>query len=144
MGLGCFHLKSLEQVVSQIPGILYHTTMKPIVDKNNIGAPKMRNNYWFTIKLINFPILRRQYWTFMYCSHKVNVLPTLRQHKLLLQISLLFLYWFCTLVHVLFFYIALSLAIAHPYLAIVLSCLMSNNFTVSSREKSNINNSNAL
>ena len=38
------------------------------VDKNNINAPKMKNIFWCSIKLL----------IFLYCSHNVFALPTLR------------------------------------------------------------------
>ena len=36
------------------------------VVENNIGAPKMQNNY-SAIKFVKFSIKRQQYWTLLYC-----------------------------------------------------------------------------
>ena len=43
------------------------------VDENIIGASKMRNNFRINIKkFFSFlSILLLQYWTFLYCSHKL-------------------------------------------------------------------------
>ena len=30
-------------------------------------CPKIRNNFWCPSKMLNFPILRSQYWTFLHC-----------------------------------------------------------------------------
>ena len=38
------------------------------VDENIIGAPKIHNYFWNPSKMLNFLILRKQYWTFLYCS----------------------------------------------------------------------------
>ena len=38
------------------------------VDENIIGALKMQNNFWRSVNLFTFPMLRQQYWTFLFCS----------------------------------------------------------------------------
>ena len=38
------------------------------VGENIIATIKMRNNFCYPLKMIIFPILRQQYWTFLYCS----------------------------------------------------------------------------
>ena len=37
------------------------------VGENNIAAIKIRNNVCYPLKMIIFPKLRYQYWTFLYC-----------------------------------------------------------------------------
>ena len=78
------------------------------VVENIIATIKMRNNFCYSLKMVIFPILRQQYWNIGYFSiapHLVIALPTLRQQKLSLLISLLqFLYEFCRLVHGFFSY----------------------------------------
>ena len=70
------------------------------VEENIISTIKMRNHFCYPLKMVIFPILRQQYWTFSIAPHLVIALPTLRQQKLSLLISLLqFLYEFCRLVH---------------------------------------------
>ena len=36
------------------PGNLHHYIIQSTIGENNIDAPKMRNNFWCTFKLLNF------------------------------------------------------------------------------------------
>ena len=38
------------------------------VGENIIATIKMRNIFCYPLKMVIFPILRKQYWTFLYCS----------------------------------------------------------------------------
>jgi hypothetical protein len=49
---------------TKIYGLLFVCT----VGENIIATIKMRNNFCYPLKMVIFPILREQYWTFLYCS----------------------------------------------------------------------------
>ena len=44
------------------------------VGENIIATIKMRNNLCNPLKMVIFPILRQQYWTFLYCPVKLSLL----------------------------------------------------------------------
>ena len=44
------------------------TNFQNTVDENIIATIKMRNNFCYPLEMIIFPILRQQYWSFLYCS----------------------------------------------------------------------------
>ena len=50
------------------------------VEENIIATIKMRNNFCYPLKLVIFPILLSQYWTFL-----VIALPTLRYRNIEIQ-----------------------------------------------------------
>ena len=68
---------------------------KLVLRLNKIATIKMRNNFYYPLKMVIFPILQLQYLTFI-APHLVIALPTLWQQKLLFLISFL---KFCRLVH---------------------------------------------
>ena len=70
------------------------------VSENIIDTTKMRNDFWYYFRMFIFPMLRKQYWTFIYWTHFVIALTTLKWQKFSFLILLFkFLYRFCRLVN---------------------------------------------
>ena len=73
---------------------------KCTVGENIIATIKIRNNFCYPLKMIIFPILRQQYWTFLYCflfSYRSSNFAIAK--VVALQFLLQFLYKFCILAH---------------------------------------------
>ena len=63
--------KKLEEVKTETKG-----KHRNIVDENIIDAPKMRNNFWYHIKMVIFQYCDSNFGLFFFAPNLVIALPT--------------------------------------------------------------------